>query len=281
MSESTEIKYVYLTKDQFNKDSVLLGIEFAKYLKELFLSGQLAWDATIFIVALWRGGAEVGITVQRIAIRLLTPLLYQYRDFPETMSEQEKLDAITKQFDHIAVRTSSYSSPTTRSKTVKIHGSKYVVKTVKDGDYIAIIDDVFDAGTTIEAVLDYFKNGIIIYNSILGRVLGFLGSLFLWKTHKMLSRFLKIFSSQLSPKKVGFGIFTVYSKPENNKSKFGIKPNVFISSFQKNDWLIFPSEFDERDENGNLSMTSEVLTKIYSQEVSNIIIQADLEFNDT
>lgn len=80
------------------------------------------------IIAIWRGGTPVGMAVQEI-------LAYA------------GIDA-----DHIAIRTSSYTGVDERS-TVAVHGLNYIIKKVCFDDRVLIIDDVFDTGNTIAAVI--------------------------------------------------------------------------------------------------------------------------------
>ncbi len=87
-----------------------------------------------FIVAIWRGGAPIGIAVQ------------------------EFLDYFGVQSDHIAIRTSSYSGIDGRSPTVRIHGTSYLIKNMQHHDRMLIVDDVFDTGHTIQAIIRHFKD---------------------------------------------------------------------------------------------------------------------------
>ncbi len=86
-----------------------------------------------FIVAIWRGGAPIGIAVQ------------------------EFLDYFGVQADHIAIRTSSYSGIDGRSSTVRIHGTSYLIKNLQHHDRLLIVDDVFDTGHTIQAFIHHLQ----------------------------------------------------------------------------------------------------------------------------
>ncbi len=86
------------------------------------------------IIALWRGGTPIGIAVQEF--------LDHYGN---------------TQSDHIAIRTSSYSGIGNQSRQVKIHGLGYLVKNLNRNDPLLIVDDVFDTGRTIEALIDELK----------------------------------------------------------------------------------------------------------------------------
>lgn len=80
------------------------------------------------IVAIWRGGAPIGIAVQ------------------------ELFAAFGVETDHIAIRTQSYTGIDQRSE-VKVFGLGYLVKNVRHSDRLLIVDDVFDTGHTIQAVI--------------------------------------------------------------------------------------------------------------------------------
>lgn len=85
-----------------------------------------------FIVGVWRGGTPTGIAVQEI------------------------LDYYGVETDHIAIRTSSYKGMT-QQKTVRVHGMEYIVSNINAQDSLLIVDDVFDSGRSIEAIIDYIK----------------------------------------------------------------------------------------------------------------------------
>jgi len=86
-----------------------------------------------FIVAIWRGGVPIGMAVQ------------------------ELLDYHGIQTDHIAIRTSSYSGIDGRAPTVRIHGTSYLIKNLQHHDRLLIVDDVFDTGYTIRALIDHLR----------------------------------------------------------------------------------------------------------------------------
>jgi len=82
-----------------------------------------------FIVAIWRGGAPIGIAVQ------------------------ELLDYCGVESDHIAIRTSSYSGIDGRAPEVRVHGLNYLLKNIERDDRLLIVDDVLDTGHTIDVVI--------------------------------------------------------------------------------------------------------------------------------
>lgn len=81
------------------------------------------------IIAIWRGGTPVGMAVQEI---------FSYCGIGA---------------DHIAIRTSSYVGVDERG-AVAVHGLNYIIKKICHDDRVLIVDDVFDTGNTIKAVID-------------------------------------------------------------------------------------------------------------------------------
>ena len=84
-----------------------------------------------FIIGIWRGGTPVGIAVQ------------------------ELLDHVGIDSDHIAIRTSSYIGEGERGSSISVHGMGYMIRKLNREDSLLIVDDVFDTGLSIEAVLNY------------------------------------------------------------------------------------------------------------------------------
>lgn len=84
-----------------------------------------------FMIAVWRGGAPIGIAVQ------------------------EFLAFHGVETDNIAIRTSSYAAGIDmQSREVRVHGLNYLMKNVQAHDKLLIVDDVFDTGRSIEAIID-------------------------------------------------------------------------------------------------------------------------------
>ncbi|GLS90141.1 hypoxanthine phosphoribosyltransferase [Psychromonas marina] len=87
-----------------------------------------------FIVAIWRGGAPIGIAVQ------------------------EFLAVHGVKSDHIAIRTSSYAAEIDQqAKVVRVHGLNYLVNNIQQHDKLLLVDDVFDTGRSIEAIIDELR----------------------------------------------------------------------------------------------------------------------------
>ena len=87
-----------------------------------------------FIVGIWRGGTPIGIAVQEV------------------------LAWAGIQTDHIAIRTSSYDHTIDqRDQNVRVHGLDYLVERVNAEDSMLLVDDVFDTGFTIQAIIDKLR----------------------------------------------------------------------------------------------------------------------------
>lgn len=112
----------YLTAQGLLEDSFELGVR-------ILNSGF----RPTFMIAIWRGGAPIGIAVQ------------------------EFLDYHGLHTDHIAIRTSSYEGIDRQSKEVRVHGLNYLVKHVTREDSLLIVDDVFDTGRSVQAIIDELK----------------------------------------------------------------------------------------------------------------------------
>jgi hypoxanthine phosphoribosyltransferase len=87
-----------------------------------------------FIIALWRGGVPMGVAVQ---------------DF---------LKFFDINSDHIAIRTSYYSSIDKKSEEVAVYGMNYLIKNCRHEDKLLFVDDVFDTGKTLQAVIKHLNH---------------------------------------------------------------------------------------------------------------------------
>jgi hypoxanthine phosphoribosyltransferase len=131
-----------------------------------------------FLVALWRGGAPIGITVQEI------------------------LEYHGVSTDHIAIRTSSYTGIDRREKTVRVHAVDYLVSRLTFEDSLLVIDDVFDSGRSLEAVIAELRR----------------------RCRRNLPEHIRI--------------ATVYYKAGRNRSS--LVPDYYVKSTES--WLVFPHE---------------------------------------
>lgn len=165
---STDDK-VYISAQQLLEDSLELGRQ--------ILASEFRPN---FIVGVWRGGTPVGIMVQ------------------------ELLDFYGVETDHISIRTSSYSGLNKRVGKVRVHGLSYLVSAMNAEDSLLIVDDVFDTGLSVNAVLKKLRD----------------------KSRKNLPRDVRV--------------ATAYYKPAKNKTNF--EPDFF--THKTNEWLVFPHEME-------------------------------------
>ena len=130
------------------------------------------------IVGVWRGGAPVGIAVQEV------------------------LEYHGLQTDHIAIRTSSYYGIDKQAALVKVYALDYLVDTLRPENTVLLVDDVFDSGRSIEAILAELARRC--RNNLA------------WDIR----------------------VATVYYKPLRNKT--ALKPDYFVHETDR--WLVFPHE---------------------------------------
>jgi hypoxanthine phosphoribosyltransferase len=131
-----------------------------------------------YIVGIWRGGTPVGIAVQ------------------------ELFEHFGVRSDHIAIRTSAYEGIEQQSKTIRVHGLAYIVEKAEASDNLLIVDDVFDTGLSIKAVIDSLTR----------------------------------LARRNTPNDIR--VATVYFKPANNRTER--RPDYYIH--ETDHWLVFPHE---------------------------------------
>ncbi len=83
-----------------------------------------------FLVGLWRGGTPVGVAVQ------------------------EYLAYHGIENDHISIRTSRYKGIDDALSQTRVHGLDYLISRMNTQDRLLLVDDVYDTGLTIKAVID-------------------------------------------------------------------------------------------------------------------------------
>ena len=168
MDEKTVDK-TYLSAQELLNDSFELGLR-------IFKSGF----RPSFIIGVWRGGTPVGIAVQEI------------------------LDHLGVKTDHIAIRTSSYYGIKKRDKTVRVHGLEYVIRHANWEDGLLLVDDVFDTGSSIKAIIETLRE----------------------KMRRNLPKDIRI--------------ATAWFKPKYNLTD--ITPDYYIH--EADQWLVFPHELE-------------------------------------
>jgi uncharacterized protein len=166
-SAPTATGKVFISAESLLRDSIELAMQIVR-------SGF----RPTFLAAIWRGGTPVGIAVQEAL---------EYHGIPT---------------DHIAIRTSAYAGIDPQAKVVRVHAVNYLISRLSFEDQLLLIDDVFDSGRSLEAVLAELRR----------------------RCRRNL------------PDKIR--IATVYYKPERNRSS--LQPDYYVRS--TNSWLVFPHE---------------------------------------
>jgi uncharacterized protein len=158
---------LFISADSLLRDSMELGLRVVR-------SGF----RPTFLVGIWRGGAPIGIAVQEIL---------EYNGI---------------ECDHVSIRTSSYSGIDQQSRTVRVHAVDYLVSALNADDHLLLIDDVFDSGRSLEAVIAELRR-----------------------------RCRRNLPDQIR-------IATVYFKPARNNSS--LIPDYYVRATDR--WLVFPHE---------------------------------------
>jgi len=133
-----------------------------------------------YIIGVWRGGAPIGIAVQEI------------------------LDYNGVKTDHISIRTSSYDGMEQRTDEVRIHGLGYIIDNINAEDRLLIVDDTFDSGRSVGAIIDK----------------------------------LRALARRNTPEVIK--VATIYYKPTLNK--VGFAPDYYLH--ETDQWLVFPHEIN-------------------------------------
>lgn len=166
MADKT-IDKTFISANDLLKDSIALAMQI---LKSGFRPSH--------IVGVWRGGAPVGIAVQEV------------------------LEYHGLQTDHIAIRTSSYYGIDKQAALVKVYALDYLVDVLRPENSVLLVDDVFDSGRSIEAILAELAR----------------------RCRNNLARDIRV--------------ATAYYKPLRNKT--ALKPDYFVH--ETDQWLVFPHE---------------------------------------
>lgn len=113
----------YITPDSLRLDSYRLA---AKVVQDGFKPD--------YMVAIWRGGAPIGCCVH------------------------EFLKRVGQTPDHITIRTSRYTGIDQVGNEIQVHNLAYLLERLKPDSKILLVDDVWDKGLTIEAVIQRLQS---------------------------------------------------------------------------------------------------------------------------
>src|ERR1700721_403303 len=158
---------LFISADSLLRDSMELGVQVVR-------SGF----RPTFLVGIWRGGAPIGIAVQEIL---------EYNGI---------------ECDHVSIRTSSYTGIDQQNRTVRVHAVDYLVSSLNAEDQLLLIDDVFDSGRSLEAVIAELRR----------------------RCRRNLPEQIRV--------------ATVYYKPARNRSS--LTPDFYVRATDQ--WLVFPHE---------------------------------------
>ncbi|HEY5808240.1 MAG TPA: phosphoribosyltransferase family protein [Povalibacter sp.] len=161
------IEKTFISAESLLRDSLELGLQVVR-------SGF----NPSFLVGIWRGGAPIGISVQEV------------------------LEFNGIECDHISIRTSSYTGLDKQSSTVRVHALDYLVSQLTFEDRLLLIDDVFDSGRSLEAVIAELRK----------------------RCRRNLPEHIRI--------------ATAYYKPSRNRSS--LTPDYYVRATDQ--WLVFPHE---------------------------------------
>lgn len=175
-----------MVKKTFVEEETLLNDAFC-----MAVSVYESGFAPTFIVGIWRGGSSVGIYVQ------------------------ECLQFLGVESDHISIRTSyaglpGYQKSVDDPSSIRVHGLQYLLENLNTDDRLLLVDDVFNSGHSIEAVITELQQRLRLNMPTEIRVA------------------------------------TPYFKPERNKT--GRSPDYYVH--EVDEWLVLPYEMQglSRDE---------------------------------
>ena len=175
-----------MVKKTFVEEETLLNDAFC-----MAVSVYESGFAPTFIVGIWRGGSSVGIYVQ------------------------ECLQFLGVESDHISIRTSysglpEYQKSVDDPSSIRVHGLQYLLENLNTDDRLLLVDDVFNSGYSIEAVITELQQKLRLNMPTEIRVA------------------------------------TPYFKPERNKT--GRSPDYYVH--EVDEWLVLPYEMQglSRDE---------------------------------
>lgn len=131
-----------------------------------------------YIVGIWRGGTPVAIAVQ------------EFLEYKGIKTE------------HTAIQTSSYYDLGKQSDKIRVTGIDHLLNNISHVERLLIIDDVFDSGRSISAILDALTE------------------------------------NQACPLPANIKVACLWFKPSRNATQ--ITPDFYLHTTDK--WLVFPHE---------------------------------------
>ena len=158
-----------------------LFVDAEQFLLDSFRLGKNIYDSGFrpdFLVGVWRGGTTPAIAIQEF---------FEFKNV---------------KMNHHPIKTDSYTGVDERNKEVKVTGSGFLEDNLNLESSLLIIDDIFDTGLTIRAILTELKKSL----------------------------------GENYPNNIK--IATIYYKPTKNKTN--LIPNFYIH--ETDTWVVFPHE---------------------------------------
>lgn len=87
-----------------------------------------------FIIGIWRGGAPIAMTIQEF---------FNFKGI---------------NVNHLPIKVSSYQGINQQNKNIVVDGISILAKSIKKEDSVLLVDDIFDSGRSIKALLDKMKS---------------------------------------------------------------------------------------------------------------------------
>ena len=160
----------YISANELSKDSFTLA-------EKIYQSGF----RPEIIIGVWRGGSPVAIVIN------------------------EFFDYLNLKTDHIPIRAKSYSGIGQQDKEIKLDGFEYIKQQLDPEKPILLVDDVYDSGRSIEAIVQELKH---------------------------------MFGQKISEQ---IKVAVPWYKPSYNQT--GRAPDYFVHETDK--WLVFPHELKD------------------------------------
>ncbi len=102
-------------------------------LADSFLLAHKIYDAGLkpdWIIGVWRGGTPIAIAVHELFYHL------------------------GHKSEHMAIQARSYTGIKTQATKIKLRGIQELIRYTKDNEQILLIDDVFDTGLSLKAIIN-------------------------------------------------------------------------------------------------------------------------------
>ena len=218
-----KVTKVFITPDQYREDSFHLG---QKVLQSGFKPKK--------IVALWRGGAPAG--------------LYLHEYFEYQLGRENRPD-------YLPICVTAYDAGIdNRKKQVEVTGIELIIKNLSPDDDLLIVDDVFDTGNSIEAVMKALEEHSQprYMRMITGVARKVINGLEYVEQRCRLPRLSKYVTDALEQARKrtsrlprNIRIATLYHKPDKRDENIQRTPDFRVRTYNANVWIVYPHEIND------------------------------------